>query len=364
MAAAPRTTMADVAAAAGVSRALVSIVIRGAAGASDATRRHVLQVAADLGYRPDTRARLLRSSRTRLIGVVFNVTEPYHAELVELLYEAADAEGYAVTLSATGPRRGEREAVESLLDLGAEAVIIIAPSGTAGQLAGFPVPVVSLLGTVGGAEPGTFSSVSSDEGAGIRLAMGHLRGLGHRRIAHIDGGSAVGSAARRGAYEACMDGSGEAAVVLPGGPLESDGSRAAAALLTSMGWPLPLHDAGPAARGTAASPARPATGGRASGAPTAVVIFNDRSALGALDTFRAAGLRIPGGLSVVGYDNSRMARLEHINLTTIGQDGAELAAAAVRSAAARIGGGPGQDVVVAPSLVRGGTTAAPAPPGT
>jgi LacI family transcriptional regulator len=94
------------------------------------------------------------------------------------------------------------------------------------------------------------------------------------------------------------------------------------------------------------------------------VIFNDRSALGALDTFRAAGLRVPGGLSVVGYDNSRMARLEHINLTTIGQDGAELAAAAVRSAAARIGGGPGQDVVVAPSLVRGGTTAAPAPPGT
>jgi DNA-binding LacI/PurR family transcriptional regulator len=346
-----RPTMADVAAAAGVSRALVSIVIRGSEGASDATRQHVLQVARDLGYRPDTRARLLRSSRTRLIGVVFNVTEPYHAELVELLYEAAAAEKYAITLSAAGPRRGEREAFESLLDLGVEAAIIIAPSSPAAELAALPVPAVSMLRTLGG---GAMSSVSTDEAAGIRLALDHLRGLGHRRIAHLDGGTAVGSAARRDAYLAWMADAGEPALVLPGGPLESDGSTAAAALLEAMGRPAP----GSAQAGHGGT----ATG--APGAPTAVVVFNDRSALGALDTFRRAGLNVPAELSVVGYDNSRMARLEHINLTSIGQDGPALAAAAVRSAAARISGAAPEDVVIPPWLEPGGTTAAFTPPGT
>ncbi|MDQ0279007.1 LacI family transcriptional regulator [Arthrobacter silviterrae] len=356
-----RPTMADVAAAAGVSRALVSIVIRGAEGASDATRRRVLQAAKDLGYRPDTRARLLRSSRTRLIGVVFNVTEPYHAELVELLYEAAAAERYAITLSATGPRRGEREAVESLLDLGVEAAVVIAPTSPTAELAALPVPVVSMLRAPGG---GAVASVASDEAAGIRLAMDHLHGLGHRRIAHLDGGAAVGSAARRTAYLAWMADAGEAAQVIPGGPLESDGSRAAAMLLASMGRPpAGAGREGNTQAGHATYAGHGGTASGAPGAPTAVVVFNDRSALGALDTFRRAGLGVPGELSVVGYDNSRMARLEHINLTSIGQDGPALAAAAVRSAAARIAGAAAEDVVIPPSLEPGGTTARLTPPG-
>jgi len=68
-----RPTLADVAARAGVSTALVSIVMREAPGASAATRERVLAVADELGYRPDVRARLLRRSRSRLIGVVFGV---------------------------------------------------------------------------------------------------------------------------------------------------------------------------------------------------------------------------------------------------------------------------------------------------
>lgn len=335
MAASPRPTMADVAAAAGVSKALVSIVIRGAVGASPATRERVLNTARELGYRPDTRARLLRSTRSRLLGVVFNVTEPYHAELVELLYEAGEAAGYGVTLSAAGPRRSEQRAVESLLDLGAEALVLIAPSTPPAGLAQLPLPVISMLRPVRDDAAG---SVSSDEDAGIRLAMDHLRGLGHSRIAHIDGGSAVGSAARRQSYLSHMADTGLAAgaSVFTGGTTEADGSRAARELLDAAGRP------GGAAR------------------PSAVVVFNDRCALGVLDVLGKAGLSVPKDISVVGYDNSRLARLEHINLTSIGQNGPELAAAAVRAAAARLGGGAAEHLLVPPFLEIGGTTAAPA----
>ncbi len=335
MTASPRPTMADVAAAAGVSKALVSIVIRGAEGASEATRTKVLHAARELGYRPDTRARLLRSSRTHLLGVVFNVTEPYHAELVELLYEAAEAAGYGITLSATGPRRSEQKAIESLLDLGAEALILIAPAVPAAGLAQLPLPVVSMLRPVRGTAAG---SVSSDEVAGIRLALEHLRGLGHSRITHIDGGSAVGSAARRRAYLAYMKDIGLAhlAAVVSGGLTEADGSRAARKLLDGA------HLEG------------------AAELPTAVVVFNDRCALGVLDVFGRSGRRVPQDVSVVGYDNSRLARLGHINLTSIGQNGPALAAAAVRVAAARLDGGAVEHEVVTPYLEAGGSTAAPA----
>jgi DNA-binding LacI/PurR family transcriptional regulator len=77
-----RPTLADVAARAGVSVALVSIVIRDVPGASAESRRRVLQAADELGYRPDTRARLLRSSRSRLLGVVFGVQHAFHGDLV------------------------------------------------------------------------------------------------------------------------------------------------------------------------------------------------------------------------------------------------------------------------------------------
>lgn len=100
-----RTTLADVAAEAGVSVALVSIVMRGAPGAGAATRERVREVAHRLGYQPDSRARLLRSGRSRLLGVVFDVRHPFHFDLLTGLYAAAERAGYQLTLSAVTARR-------------------------------------------------------------------------------------------------------------------------------------------------------------------------------------------------------------------------------------------------------------------
>src|SRR4051812_36752381 len=106
-----RPTLADVVAQAGVSTALVSIVMREAPGASATTRERVLAVADGLGYRPDIRAQLLRRSRSRLIGVVFGVQHAFHGDLVGGLYTAAERVGYELALSAVTPGRDEQRAV-------------------------------------------------------------------------------------------------------------------------------------------------------------------------------------------------------------------------------------------------------------
>ena len=324
-----RPTLADVAAASGVSRALASIVMRGAEGAGEATRERVLETARQLGYRPDSRARLLRSRRTRLLGITFTLSEPFHGEIVESIYAAAEAAGFEVLLSAVGARRPEGRAVETLLDAGVEAALMISPSSAAADLAALArqVPVVSLLRA---AAPG-IDAVRSDDAAGIRAAVQHLASLGHRDIAHVDGGDAVASAERRAAYGRSMReaGLGECIRVLRGGAHEADGIAAAGELLTGR-------------------------------RPTAVVAFNDRCALGILEAAWRGGLKVPDDLSVVGYDDSQLARLDHVRLTSVSQDAAGLAEAAVACAAARIRSEEPDGLVLQPSLVVRSTTG-PAP---
>ncbi|OFI37574.1 hypothetical protein BIU82_06710 [Arthrobacter sp. SW1] len=322
-----RITLADVAAEAGVSRALASIVMRKAPGASDATRARVMAAAEQLGYRPDTRARLLRSSRTGLLGVVFALDGAFHADVVEALYPAAEAEGMQLALSARGPRRTESQAIDSLLDLGAEALLILAPDSAAKDLAGLPVPVTSLLAPATG-----LSSASTDEALGVRLAVEHLRSLGHRTLAHLDGGKAAGATARRREFKRLMSDAGLPPHVIAGGPAEGDGIKAA-------GQAARLHEEG----------------------VTAVVAFNDASAAGLIHGLSGHGIGVPAGLSVVGFDDSHLAAMAQLSLTSVRQDPDALAEAGLAAARAAL---EGRRTVsnVPPSLtVRSSTAPAPTP---
>src|SRR4051812_50043721 len=95
-----RVTLVDVARHAQVSRALVSIVMREAPGASPATRERVLAAARDLGYRPDVRARSLAGQKSRLIGVMFGVgVGTFHFDLLGRVYDAAERQGHSPLLS-------------------------------------------------------------------------------------------------------------------------------------------------------------------------------------------------------------------------------------------------------------------------
>jgi DNA-binding LacI/PurR family transcriptional regulator len=328
-----RTTLADVAAHAGVSVALVSIVIRDAPGASAATRERVRRAAQELGYRPDSRARLLRRSRSRLIGVVFGVQHPFHGDLVSGLYSAADAAGYELALSAVTPGRDERRAVAGLLQDRCEAVILLGPQLPTSDIADLAtrMPVVVVARAVRHRD---VDVVRTGDAAGLHLAVDHLVDLGHTRIAHVDGGRAPGAAERRRGYREALQRHGLADTVhiVPGGLTEDDGAAATSSLL-------------------AASPR-----------PTAVTVFNDRCATGVLDALRRTGLSLPDDMSVIGFDDSSVARLSHVALTTVAQDIEQMATLAVGRALARLGGtaaGADREQVIPPRLVVRSTTARP-----
>lgn len=175
--------------------------------------------------------------------------------------------------------------------------------------------------------------VRTDDALGARLAVEHLLALGHRRIAHVHGGRAPGAAERRAGYRAALRAAGREPLLVPGGPAEADGQRAAEEVLRA-------------------------------GGPTAVLAFNDACAAGLLTAARGAGTAVPEELSIVGFDDTAVAALAGVSLTTVAQDSRELARAAVAHAVRRVEdrSAPEEETVSSPHLVRRSTTGAP-PPG-
>jgi DNA-binding LacI/PurR family transcriptional regulator len=328
-----RPRLEDVAARVGMSPASVSMVLSNAPGPSAATRERVLEAAAELGYRPDRTASLLARRRTHLVGVLMEAGSPFHAELVEDIYEAAERQGYDVVLSAVTRTRDERRATETLVDFRCEALVLLGPVAPAAQLAalGRQLPVVVIGRRVAAAG---VDVVRSADAAGVGQAVDHLAGLGHRSIAYVDGGRGPIAADRRRGYRTAMRRHrlADHVRVIAGDHTEAAGTQAARTLL-SEGRPL----------------------------PTAVVAFNDSCAVGLLDAFNRAGVEVPGEVSVVGYDDSSLSRLAHVNLTTVSQDARRQAEHAVAAAVERLDDrrSTSREVVLAPHLVVRGTTGPP-----
>jgi DNA-binding LacI/PurR family transcriptional regulator len=330
-----RPRLQDVATEAGVSTASASLVLRGAPGPSAATRERVLSTAARLGYRPDRAASLLARRRSRLIGVLMDVRSTFHAQLVEEIHEAAAEHGYDLVLSTITRTRDEDRAVETLLDSRCEALVLLGPEAPAARLSALDrqVPVVAVGRSVPSAG---VDVVRAADDEGVALAIDHLVGLGHCRITYVDGGPGAISAGRRHGYQRAMRSHrlGGHLHVIGGDHGEESGARAARALLASDLL------------------------------PTAVVAYNDRSAVGVLDTLLRSGVAVPGAVSVVGYDDSPLSRLAHIDLTTVSQDSEQLMRHAVAAVVERLDGGRTEhrEVVVRPRLVVRGTSG-PAPQG-
>ena len=218
--------------------------------------------------------------------------------------------------------------MEALLRERCEAVVLLGSRFGDDALAALAARVPTLVVARRSAAVGV-GVVRGDDEIGIGLAVEHLVELGHRRIAHIDGADAAGSADRRLGFHAAMarHGLGAHAEVLTGGLTERSG---AAAMGTLLARAIP---------------------------PTAVIAFNDRCATGVVDTLVHRGHRVPGDVSVVGYDDSRLAEAPHVQMTTVSQDATALAAAAVDEAVRLAGGGAPTETVLTPRLVVRATTA-------
>jgi DNA-binding LacI/PurR family transcriptional regulator len=338
----PRPTIRDVAEHAGVSKSLVSLVLRGSPKVSPDRRAAVQRSIAELGYRPNAAARTLREGRSRAIGVLLNdVRHPWFIDLLDGLVSVLEADGRHLVLSGGGRlnRRMDDSVLRGFLELEADGFIL------AGTQANSPViaeiaPVVPTV-TVGWRDIDLprVDAVANDDLAGAALATRHLIELGHRRIAHISGrvsgtSSLVGKLRQQG-YEDTMRacGLGEYIRVEPGDFTEEAGYRATVRLLSG---------------------ARP---------PTAIFAVDDITCLGAQSAASEMNVSVPAGLSLVGYDNSYLVRLRSIWLTSVDSAGFDAGRLAARTLLARVAdpARPAEVHLLDPTLqVRGST--APLPP--
>ena len=327
-------TIVDVAKRAGVSKSLVSLVLRDAPNVSDQKRAAVARAMREIGYRPNAVARSLVRRRSHVIGVmVSDLHNPYFTEVIDGIEAAAREAGYHALFNSGGrTAAGEAVAIDTLLQQRTDGIVMAGPVLDAGRMArvAAAVPVVVVARN---ARSDDLDSIANDDRMGARLAVDHLVSLGHRAIAHVDGGTGAGSPQRRSGFLQAMAGHGLAgsATVVRGSFTEEGGREGVRALL------------------------------RGRERPTAIFVSNDLAAVGALDALDDHGLRVPDDVSLVGYDNIALAGLGHIDLTTIDQPRREMGESAVRLLVERRDGGRrrARHLVVAPSLVVRGSSAPP-----
>src|SRR5918999_308236 len=286
------TTIARVAQEAGVGVGTVSRVINGSTAVSEATRRRVLEVVAELGYQPNATARALSTGRTRSVGVI----APFftRSSVIERLRGVAPmlaAAGYQLVLfdvERPEQRAGVFRSVIGRVD-GLLTISLTPPKADLLRLEAAGIPVVLVDQT-----HESVASVTVDDVEGGRLATSHLLELGHRRIAFagdtVDGVHGASASSRR-----CVG--YQRALVDAGVPVRPDLVK-----LRPHGL-----DAGEIARDLLELPSP----------PTAVFAASDLQALAMIEAFEALGARVPDDLSVVGFDDVELAR--YAGLTTVAQ---------------------------------------------
>ncbi|OZC55691.1 LacI family transcriptional regulator [Rhodococcus sp. 15-649-1-2] len=320
-------TMQDIADKVGVSKALVSMIFRGVPGPSAETKARVLAVAEEMDYRPNRTAALLSLRRTHLIGVMTDIRNAFHAEMVEHMVAEADKVGYEVVLGAVTPTHAEAAVMETLLDFRCEAVVLLGPAASDVDLRAWAgrVPIVAVGRRIGGVD-----AVRAGDSRGMSDVVDHLVSLGHSRIAHFSGYGSIGKD-RQAGYRRAMHRHGldEHMAVVEGDFTENYAPAAVDAFLDGDIEP-----------------------------PTAIVAANDRSAVGLLDALQRRGVSVPGDISVTGYDDSTLARMAHIDLTTVSQEPKEQARRAISAATSRLDDDRTEvsSSVLRPRLVVRGTT--------
>jgi LacI family transcriptional regulator, repressor for deo operon, udp, cdd, tsx, nupC, and nupG len=332
------TTIRDVAEAAGVSIATVSRALHGQPRVSEATRRRVLDVAADLRYVASPSAASLASGQTMAIGLVAPfVSRWFFAAVVHGAEELLRSAGYDLLIYSLGTSTAERERAfsGSMLHKRVDAVLVLGlhprpEEATALSAAGRPVAIV-------GAEVPGWASVRIDDEGAARCAVRHLLDLGHRRIGFIGGDrddpllSALPTDRLLGYRRELA-----AAGIAPDPALETVGRFTVRGGMAAMEQLLRL-------------PQR----------PSAVFAASDEMAMAAIRVARGAGLRVPEDMSVIGLDDHEMSVLW--DLTTIAQPVAAqgVLAAEMLLDALAAPEAPRPAVVVPTTLVVRGSTASP-----
>jgi len=334
----PAAKLRDVARRAGVHPATASRALNPETRllVSEDTAKRVLAAAAELGYRPNTVARSLRTRRSHTIGVLIpDLNNPLFPPMIRGLEDRLAAAGYVALIGNTdGDDARERQVFEQMLARHVDGYVLATarlrdPLLEEAVRSGVPVVLMNRM-----AEDYAFSSVTVDNERGVRLAISHLAGLGHSRIACIAGPQdlSTGLARYRG-YVAAMAAAGLS--VAPGQVAFArsfsmeEGRRCASEIL-------------------------------AAGDYTAVAAANDMLALGCYQALDQAGLRCPDDLSVVGFNDMPFMDMLRPPLTTVAFPHYQVGTEAAQLLIDQLNGAPGRIKVLylAPELIIRGSTAA------
>jgi LacI family transcriptional regulator len=332
-----RVTIRTVAEDAGVSVAAVSKVLRDAYGVSETLRSRVRASMEKLGYRPHAAARGMRG-QTYTLGVLLpDLRNPFFADILAGVNDALERTQYQALLGVgNSVPQQETALVESMIDRQMDGLILIGPRFSLGELLAIAgrIPIAVIARHV--PQVTAFDTVNGDDELGARLAVRHLVEAGYRRITmfslllpDVEG---VVPAPREAGYRAAMEecGLARAVSVVRAEQTARDVQLAARHLLEQRGR------------------------------PEALFCWTDFVALEVLSVAREMGLRVPGDLGMVGYDNNMFCDLAQNGLTSIDQSGQVLGLQAARLLVERIKGRTAAEhFVVTPRLVARASSAAP-----
>jgi LacI family transcriptional regulator len=323
-----KLTLKDIAKQAQVSPSTVSLVLRDSPLVAEATRSKIRATMEELGYVYNRGAANLRSQRSKTIGlVVCEITNPFYAEMVAGIDTVMDQNGW-ITFLANSSESPERQArfIQRIREQNADGIILTAAEGTepeiAAQLRAWRIPFVQALRRIGDESA---DYVGPDYRLGMSLAVEHLIGLGHKRIAFMGGARRTSALRERlTGYRSAMKRHG----------LD----------------PEPVFSC-PATREQGVKVIREALAMR--DPPTAAICYNDVIAFGVILGLLEAGRQPGTDFNLVGFDNIAEAALSRPALTTIAveprQIGQEVAELILRRIADPTG--RPEQVIIAPRLI-------------
>lgn len=329
-----RVTSAQVAERAAVSQSAVSRSFTPGASVAPGTRDKVMQVARELGYRPNAIARSLISGRSRMIGLLAAYFDnQFYPIVMERLASALQAHGYHTLLFITEP--GDQDSqLGKILAYQVDAVVMVSAtlsSALARECLDAAIPVVLFNRDV---PDSLASSVVSDNEEGGRLVGNHLVDSGHKRIAYIAGDeNSSTNRDRESGFLSALDARGQSLYARAVGGYTFEGATDATLSLMQMAEP-----------------------------PDAIFVANDHMAFAVLDTLRfTLGLRVPEQVAIVGFDDVPQANWKAYSLTTVAQPTDRLIEATVELLMAQLESGEAvtEQKRLPVSLVLRGTTLPP-----
>jgi len=305
-----KPTLKDIAKAAGVTAATVSLVMKDAETkrVSPAKRKEILDTAKKLNYRTNQIARALVTRKSSTIGLVVNtLVIPFYSEIAQDILSRAKETGYRVLISSTLELRKsnnptspeeEREVINNLLDYGVDGLIICSarredPVISELQTSGIPF-ILALRDVNRGVSEGTYDYIGIDNELGGYMVTKHLLKLGYKNIVIITGDMQVSSAHERLAgtlkafHESGIEPKKESI-------FEGDYKRETSYKLTCEII-------------------------KNRNLPDAIISQSDHMAMGVLTALRDNGIKVPNEVAVVGFDDIEMAGLPGVDLTTISQE--------------------------------------------